>query len=338
MLRIALVRYHTVCLMVAPRPIKTAHLCCIIVCPHCFPDTPLVQAMARLTTAERNRRKREHKKKQRAAAAAAESSETPPPVEDAVEIEYVPEELPVSGNAEALAVLRRFQAREAEATAIDDEEENHQQTNNQENTTTTLLSKRKLRAQIRPTVAALKRKVIRPDLVEAHDVAATDPEFLLRLKAVPGSVPVPRHWGRKRKYLQGKKGYEKPPFRLPQFILDTGIAELRDSVMQVEDEQTAKQKNRARTTPKLGAIDVDYRTLHDAFFKHQTIPTNLTKMGDIYYEGKELQVGLQNVKPGRPLSAKLREALGMSSTPGSASPPPWLWNCLLYTSPSPRDS
>ena len=30
------------------------------------------------------------------------------------------------------------------------------------------------------------------------------------LKAVPGSVPVPRHWGRKRKYLQGKRGIEKP--------------------------------------------------------------------------------------------------------------------------------
>ena len=30
------------------------------------------------------------------------------------------------------------------------------------------------------------------------------------------------HWSSKRKYLMGKRGYEKPPFELPQFIADTG--------------------------------------------------------------------------------------------------------------------
>ena len=32
------------------------------------------------------------------------------------------------------------------------------------------------------------------------------------------TVPVPRHWCFKRKYLQGKRGIEKPPFDLPDFI------------------------------------------------------------------------------------------------------------------------
>ena len=34
-------------------------------------------------------------------------------------------------------------------------------------------------------------------------------------------MPVPRHWCFKRKYLQGKKGIEKPPFDLPDFINKT---------------------------------------------------------------------------------------------------------------------
>ena len=31
-------------------------------------------------------------------------------------------------------------------------------------------------------------------------------------------MSVPRHWCAKRKYLQGKRGIEKPPFDLPDFI------------------------------------------------------------------------------------------------------------------------
>jgi splicing factor 3B subunit 2 len=71
-----------------------------------------------------------------------------------------------------------------------------------------LLSKRRLREQLRPSVAQLKGRVARPDLVEAHDVTAPDPEFLIQLKAASGTVPVPRHWGRKRKYLQGKVRFD----------------------------------------------------------------------------------------------------------------------------------
>ena len=40
-------------------------------------------------------------------------------------------------------------------------------------------------------------------------------------------MPVPRHWSQKRKYLQGKRGLEKPPFQLPDYIEATGIGEMR---------------------------------------------------------------------------------------------------------------
>lgn len=42
------------------------------------------------------------------------------------------------------------------------------------------------------------------------------------LQALRNTVSVPRHWSQKRKYLQGKRGIEKPPFKLPDFIEATG--------------------------------------------------------------------------------------------------------------------
>ena len=49
------------------------------------------------------------------------------------------------------------------------------------------------------------------------------------LQAYRNSVPVPRHWSQKRKYLQGKRGIEKPPFVLPDFIEATGIGQMRQA-------------------------------------------------------------------------------------------------------------
>ncbi len=48
-----------------------------------------------------------------------------------------------------------------------------------------------------------------------------------RAQAYRNTVAVPRHWSQKRKYLQGKRGIEKPPFKLPEFIEATGIGEMR---------------------------------------------------------------------------------------------------------------
>jgi splicing factor 3B subunit 2 len=291
-----------------------------------------------ISTAERNRRKREKKKKSREerqkhdeklSAIEADSNDTE---SDAVEIEYVAEELKVTEEFDG---VRRLQER---IVAVIADEERH--TNNvgdagarerfdNEEEDDDGVSKRKLRELLRPSVADLKRRVKRPDLVEAHDVTAADPDFLIQLKAVPGTVPVPRHWGRKRKYLQGKRGFEKQPFQLPDFIVKTGITEVRDGILKEEANQSAKQKNRSRVAPKLGAIDIDYNAMHAAFFKQQTKPKNLTKFGDLYYEGKELEVKIKG-KPGGPLSEKLREALGMTA---ETDPPPWLMNFQRYGPP-----
>lgn len=46
----------------------------------------------------------------------------------------------------------------------------------------------------RMKVFDLKMKIRRPDLVEAWDVTAKDPLFLMDMKMVRNSVPVPRHW------------------------------------------------------------------------------------------------------------------------------------------------
>jgi splicing factor 3B subunit 2 len=92
------------------------------------------------------------------------------------------------------------------------------------------LSKKKLKQMTRLSVAALKQLVNRPDVVEMHDVTARDPKLLVHLKATRNTVPVPRHWCAKRKYLQGKRGFEKPAFDLPDFIKRTGIQGMREAV------------------------------------------------------------------------------------------------------------
>lgn len=129
------------------------------------------------------------------------------------------------------------------------------------------LSKRKLKKLTRLSVAELKQLVQRPDVVEMHDVTARDPKLLVQLKAHRNTVQVPRHWCFKRKYLQGKRGIEKPPFDLPAFIKKTGIMEMRASLQEKDEAKTLKAKMRERARPKMGKIDIDYQKLHDAFFK-----------------------------------------------------------------------
>lgn len=151
------------------------------------------------------------------------------------------------------------------------------------------LSKKKKKLLSRLSVAELKQLVHRPDVVEAHDVTASDPRLLVYLKAYRNTVPVPRHWCHIRKYLMGKRGIEKPPFQLPEFIAETGIAKIRDTVIEQEAMKKSKQKARDKLQVKTGKIDIDYQVLHDAFFKYQTKP-KVTGHGDLYYEGKEFEV------------------------------------------------
>ena len=177
------------------------------------------------------------------------------------------------------------------------------------------ISKRKLKKQNRLSVAELKQLVARPDVVEMHDVTARDPRLLVHLKSTRNTVPVPRHWCFKRKYLQGKRGesgtvvlhgcllllflsgIEKPPFDLPEFIKKTGIMEMREALQEKEEQKGMKSKMREKVRPKLGKIDIDYQKLHDAFFKWQTKP-RMTLHGDLYYEGKEFEIRLKEQKPG----------------------------------------
>lgn len=201
----------------------------------------------------KKKEKEERRKAEEAAALKTPSEQAADDQKDEIEIEYVAESLPEiesspaneplkkeasvpdglpplnggepleSEEQDMNAVLRRFHARAAVASVVTDDERKEdevetrvqgQVSDDEDEDDRKPMSKRKLREVVRPSVADLKRRVKRPDLVEAHDITAADPDFLIHLKAVPGTVPVPRHWGRKRKYLQGKRGFEKPPFQV----------------------------------------------------------------------------------------------------------------------------
>ncbi|KAI9998898.1 hypothetical protein PInf_003560 [Phytophthora infestans] len=208
----------------------------------------------------------------------------------------------------------------------DDAEGNEDQTKEEEEEEQVLSRKARKKSK-RLSVAELKQLVVYPDVVEAHDVTSADPRLLVFLKSYRNTVPVPRHWCHKRKYLQGKRGFEKQPFQLPEFIAQTGIAEVRDSVAEDDEKKRNKQRARERVQPKMGRVDIDYQVLHDAFFRFQTKP-KLTQLGDVYYEGKEFEVKLKSKVPGQ-LSDELKAALGMVE----GVPPPWLLNVQRYGPP-----
>lgn len=189
------------------------------------------------------------------------------------------------------------------------------------------LSRKKARRQNRLSVAELKQLVKNPEVVEWFDVSAQDPKLLAHLKAYRNTIPVPAHWMQKRDYLASKRGIEKPPFELPDFIRATGIMEMRDSVREKEDNQTLRQKMRARVQPKMGKLDIDYQKLYNAFFRFQTKPP-MTDYGEVYYEGKEFETNLKERRPGD-LSEELKEALNIP--PGA--PPPWLINMQRFGPP-----
>ncbi|KAG5562991.1 hypothetical protein RHGRI_005659 [Rhododendron griersonianum] len=87
--------------------------------------------------------------------------------------------------------------------------------------------KKKKKVDRRMKVSELKKICSQPDLVEVWDVTLADPKLLVFLKSYHNSVLVPRHWSHKRKYLQGKRGTEKQPFRVPDFIAAMGIDKIR---------------------------------------------------------------------------------------------------------------
>ncbi|KAI1164765.1 hypothetical protein F5B18DRAFT_236184 [Nemania serpens] len=189
------------------------------------------------------------------------------------------------------------------------------------------LSKKKRKMLNKLSIAELKALVKKPEVVEWHDTSSSDPRLLVQIKAQRNVVPVPSHWSLKREYLSSKRGIEKPAFKLPKFIADTGISEMRDAVLEKQAEQSLKQKQRERVQPKMGKLDIDYQKLYDAFFRFQDKPV-LTRFGEVYYEGKEYETDLRHLRPGE-LSDPLKEAL--SIPPGA--PPPWLINQQRFGPP-----
>jgi splicing factor 3B subunit 2 len=189
------------------------------------------------------------------------------------------------------------------------------------------LSKKKRKEINKLSVAELKALVRKPETVDWTDTSASDPRLLVHIKAYRNVVPVPSHWSLKREYLSSKRGVEKPPFSLPKFIQETGIAEMRDAVLEKQDQSSLKQKQRERVQPKMGKLDIDYQKLYEAFFRFQTKP-ELTRYGEVYYEGKEYETNLRHLRPGE-LSDELKEALNIP--PGA--PPPWLINQQRFGPP-----
>ncbi|KAM5538103.1 hypothetical protein V8D89_008300 [Ganoderma adspersum] len=253
-------------------------------------------------------------------------------------VEYVSEQLDVKDPAlEAFSnVFARFQA-PTEVTTVregesgkgeiiysDDDMESEGDSDAEEKKP---LSKKKARKMNRLTVAELKQLVKKPEVVEWTDVTASDPRLLLHLKSYRNTVPIPAHWSAKRDYLQGKRGIEKPPFQLPSYIADTGIATMRDAIKEKEANMTLKAKTRERVQPKMGKLDIDYQKLHDAFFKFMTKP-NVTSFGEMYYEGKEFETQLKHKRPGD-LSPELVEALSIPPL----APPPWLISMQRFGPP-----
>lgn len=215
----------------------------------------------------------------------------------------------------------------------DDEEKNEDQADEdqeEEDPENKPKSRRERRLEGRLKIAELKQLVPNPESVDIHDCNSADPKLLVMLKSYRNTVPVPRHWSDRRKYLQNKRGIEKPPFELPSFIAATGIGEIRAAQSEQASGKTLKQQQRAKMRPKSGRMDIDYQVLHDAFFVHQTKPSNLTLHGDLYYEGKEYEAKLKAKRPGT-LSAELMRALGM--THGNKSPSPWLFNMQRFGPP-----
>ncbi|GAU50745.1 hypothetical protein TSUD_86240 [Trifolium subterraneum] len=265
---------------------------------------------------ERRRRRRQQKKinkasKELKANASEDDKDTkaePQQVVEQIEIEYVPEkaELYEGLDEEFKKIFEKFSFSEVTGSedndkkdepaensitkkkADSDSEEEEENDNEQKEKG---VSNKKKKLQRRMNIAELKQISSRPDVVE------------------------------------GKRGIEKQPFQLPDFIAATGIEKIRQAYIEKEDSKKLKQKQRERMQPKMGKMDIDYQVLHDAFFKYQTKP-KLSSLGELYHEGKEFEVKLREMKPGM-LSHELKEALGMPE----GSPPPWLINMQRYGPP-----
>ncbi|RZC03678.1 Splicing factor 3B subunit 2 isoform B [Glycine soja] len=177
------------------------------------------------------------------------------------------------------------------------------------------ISNKKKKLQRQMKIAELKQIFSRPDVVEGSG-CGNHQAWTCRCLAMSILDSIFIYFS--LWFLLGKRGIEKPPFQLPDFIAATGIEKIR-------------------------------QVFHDVFFNYQTKPKR-TSLGDLYHEGKEFeiscylvvgsiayvagaireiclleyQVKLREMKPGM-LSHELKEALGIPE----GAPPPWLINMQI---------
>ncbi|QIX01494.1 hypothetical protein AMS68_007011 [Peltaster fructicola] len=205
---------------------------------------------------------------------------------------------------------------EAKKPEVFFDDEDNVQDEEEEEETQKKLTRKARKARDKLSIAELKSMAAKPDMVDWTDVTAADPKLLVNIKASRNVIQVPAHWGLKREYLSSKRGVEKGNFRLPTFIAETGISEMRPS--EGKDEQSLKQQGRDRVKPSMGKLDIDYQKLFEAFFRRQTKPF-LTGFGEVYYEGKEYEAEMKIMRPGE-TSDRLKDALGIPAS----YPDPWL--------------
>ncbi|CEM37361.1 unnamed protein product [Vitrella brassicaformis CCMP3155] len=265
--------------------------------------------------------------------------------EDDVEIEYVAQPLEDPEFEEFKEVFEKFKIVEKDETGGDEEGEEGDQLaegksklatgdeedeDEDEDAENQKMSKKQLKALKRPSVSALKQTTHRPEVVEFWDTTSPDPRLLVFLKSLRNTIEVPRHWSQKRKYMAGKKGVEKNHYELPQWLEFTGIAKIREALLEKEAQKSAKQKQREKARPKASnKINIDYQALQTAFFKLATKDKpKMTRFGDLYFEGKEYEAKMKHFKPGI-LTDKIKAALAMPE----GAPPPWLINMQRYGPP-----
>lgn len=191
------------------------------------------------------------------------------------------------------------------------------------------MSKRKLRKLTKPSLSQLKSSSIYPQVIEWYDCDAPYPYLLATIKSSKNVVPIPGHWQMKREYLSGRSLMEKRPFELPDVIKQTDIEIMRKTLPDKEaaqNDKSLKEISRARVQPKMGSLDIDYKKLHDVFFKlgANWKPEVLLSFGDVYYENRNLYdeaqwKKLEKEKTVGRLSSGLREIMGISE----GQLPPW---------------
>lgn len=178
------------------------------------------------------------------------------------------------------------------------------------------------------SLADLKLISSKPEIVENWDTTAPNPLYLVELKAVKNTIPVFKHWTNKSSFLSNKRGITSSRYKLPEYIENTGIAAFRDP--ETIDSRILKVKAKHKVNPKIGRMEIKYDALYDAFFVHQIKP-KLSKLGEIFYEGKEFEEKLKAFQPGR-LSDRLKAALGMSDKQENIVPP-FIVNMQRYGAP-----